>query len=200
MYAFIFAFFHMLMRLISMIEIQYRKFMRELGYPIYYKFFIGTPYDDSSVMYYVKNGLRNGDEDDPPSEFDIIVKKYDNGTRLFKNEPFEFNKNLPVSITDNDVSSWKFINIELHINNKSMKIELSKENMYNYYIVGNIIDNSSLKFILHEHYWSEFQEVFNNNINFEQDYMLHIIDHDVNIIQVTNKSQIIIEKNGYNVL
>ena len=200
MYAFLFSMFHVLIRFITLMEIHYHKFMREIGFPIYYKFFVGTPIEKKTEMYYVKNGLRNGNEYNPPNDFDLIVRKYDKNIRLHKNEPLELNKESRTSIPEDELASWKFMSIELHINGKSMEIELSKENMYNYYIVGNVIDNSSLKFILHEHYHSKFQEIFNKEVKIERDYTLHIVDNNVNVIQIKQDSQIVIQKNGYNVL
>ena len=95
-----------------------------------------------------------------------------------------------------EFSDIKFMLIELIIGENKYKVDLKTDD-YNFYLVGNKFTKQFflyyLKQILH----------INNLINEDDKFILKIIDHDVNTIDVEfsdKNDSILLEKNGYKVL
>ena len=89
-------------------------------------------------------------------------------------------------------SNLKFISILItHNNNKTHQIELKTEN-YNHYIVNNILNKYFFMY-----YLINILNIEINNDNF--DYKISLIDHNVNVIELTPKDYIIIKENDYEI-
>ena len=89
-------------------------------------------------------------------------------------------------------SNLKFISMLItHNNNKTHQIELKTEN-YNHYIVNNILNKYFFMY-----YLINILNIEINNDNF--DYKISLIDHNVNVIELTPKDYIIIKENDYEI-
>jgi len=91
--------------------------------------------------------------------------------------------------TDYTTSNIKFISMELTYNDSSYPVELKNEN-YNHYIVNNVLNDEFFKY-----YLLNVLKVEINNDNF--DYKVFVIDHNVNMFELSPTSHIIIKKNDY---
>jgi len=81
-----------------------------------------------------------------------------------------------------------FIQVELKYNDRSIEIH---DYLDYFNIVGNhILDTTFLKWYMK--YWY--------HINLTEDYMLHVIDADVNILELSPSQSILIEKNSYTIV
>jgi len=91
------------------------------------------------------------------------------------------------------LSSIKFLSIELCYDNKIYTIEL-KTDYYNHYIVNNILDKHFFYY-----YLSNILKI-PIDINLHQfDYKVNIIDHNVNMVELTNKHKLIFGYNDYTI-
>jgi len=81
--------------------------------------------------------------------------------------------------------------VELEHKNEKHRIEL-KNDMYNYYIVNNSLNQNFFKY-----YLKNVQKTAIDDNNF--DYTVYIIDHNVNIININQYQYIIIEEDGYKI-
>ena len=91
-------------------------------------------------------------------------------------------------------SNIKFMSMELIYNNINYPIEL-KTDKYNHYIVNNKINSDFYKYYL------------NNNLNIQIepsnnyfDYKVVLLDHNVNIIELTPNDELIIKENDYEII
>lgn len=91
-------------------------------------------------------------------------------------------------------SDIKFMLIEMKIGLKTYKVDL-KTDIYNYYLVGN---EFTKEFFIY--YFKQILEI-DEPINENNKFILNIIDHNVNTVQIdfsVNKT-ILLEKNGYRI-
>ena len=92
------------------------------------------------------------------------------------------------------VSNIKFISLVLEYNTKLYTIDLKTEN-YNHYIINNILNVSFFKYylinILSEKMDKEEETDFN--------YKLTLIDHNVDIFELTSNQYLVIKENGYEI-
>lgn len=95
---------------------------------------------------------------------------------------------------DYEVSNIKFMFCEIHIGDKTYKINLKSENeRYNYYLVDNIIDKKFIIYYLIEFYNEDFHKS-------EDKFILILLDHNINSfeIDITDASNYIqIKKDDY---
>jgi len=96
-----------------------------------------------------------------------------------------------------ELSDITFVALYLNYNNERYNINL-KMNDFNFYVVGNIINKTFLQYYM--------KNILHNDIFINTDteslkssYKLELMDHEVNIMSLTESQYIIIEKNGYNV-
>jgi hypothetical protein len=97
---------------------------------------------------------------------------------------------LDESIDVYEVSTIKFLLVELKIGENTYKIDLKTET-YNFYMVGN-------KFRKHffQYYLTEILKMNEST----DDFSVHIIDHDVNNVELDfsdENDHILLEKTGY---
>lgn len=86
-------------------------------------------------------------------------------------------------------SNIKFIDIRVLYNDSNYVIDFGKDN---YYIVGNVLfDRSFIKW-----YLNMYHSVF---IDDDEDYICHILDDNVNFIQIDSSSYVVIEKDKYTI-
>ena len=87
----------------------------------------------------------------------------------------------------------RFLSMELTYENTVYPIKLEAD-YYNHYYMGNVIDSHFFKYYL--------TNVLNLNIDLNADnfdYSVSLIDQDVNILTLTSKQYIILEKNSYKI-
>jgi hypothetical protein len=98
---------------------------------------------------------------------------------------------------DYDISTIKFMLLEVNLNDKTYKITL-KNDTYNYYIVDNILDKRFFIYYLKNHntdtITNEEMESIKDKIN------IKLIDNNVNVreLEITDEKNIVIKKDSYN--
>jgi hypothetical protein len=92
---------------------------------------------------------------------------------------------------DYDVSNVKFIMVEIEYENSKYCVEL-KNDLHNYYIVNNSLNQNFFKY-----YLKNILNVVIKQDNF--DYVVTIIDHNVNVITLLPHQDLIFDKNGYTI-
>jgi hypothetical protein len=120
--------------------------------------------------------------------YDLILA-YDNNDNIKsidKIDNIEFPIKCPFSTSD-----IKFIAIELIYNNISYPIQL-KTDTINYYTVGTILNKNFFKYYLINVLNIKLAE---NNL----DYKIIIVDHNVNMVEVTPDQSIIIKDTNYEI-
>jgi len=201
MYVSLGLFFEYAIRIFTILQMEYYKFMREFGWPVYYKFFLGQPYPypitivEPRSFYYIKDGNVDVNTD---GSHDFIVCEDNNNNAIIRSVDFNKN-NEEFTLDKSDIS---FVSMELHIGEESMEIELSNK-VYNYYIVGNILDKTFFKYFIKTRYSNEYKETFNDDdfsLLDENKYIIHIIDHNVGIVQFDTNKTLHIQQTGYKLI
>jgi hypothetical protein len=198
MYVSLGPFFEVVIRLFTICQIEYCKFMRELGWPVYYKFFLGQSYPPPThktrTFYYIKDGA--ADTAMPQGSYDFVLCEDGKKRALLRGD---YVNNIDGSYSP-EVSDITFISTELHIADKSFEFELETAE-YNYYVVGNVLDDAFFKYFIQKHYATEYKETFDDETFALMDgkpYVVHIIDHNVEIVQFDPSKQIHVQEKGYN--
>lgn len=96
-------------------------------------------------------------------------------------------------------SKIKFMLIEFQVGEKSYKIDL-KTDKYNYYMIDNKFTKDFFIFYINEYLLTKYEQ---HETNKNEKYILKMIDHDVNKIEIdfTDKNEsILLEKNGYKLI
>jgi len=122
--------------------------------------------------------------------FDLIIvsDKKDGSEQINYIHYTEF----PQILDDYKQSTIKFFSIELEYKKAIHSIELTNEN-YNHYIVNNVLNKVFFKYYL------------TNVLNIEIDknifdYKLVVIDHNVNVVELTQNDSLIIKENNYELI
>lgn len=199
MYVSLGMFFEYAIRIFTILQIEYYKFMKEIGWPVYYKFFLGEPYPikvvEPRTFSYIKDCKVDVNTD---GSYDFIVCEDNNNYAIISS--VDVNKiNEDFTLNKSDIS---FVSMELHIGEKSMEVELSNK-VYNYYIVGNILDNTFFKYFIKTRYSNEYKKTFEDDdfsLLDKNDYIIHIIDQNVEIIQFDASKCLHIQEKGYNLI
>ena len=122
--------------------------------------------------------------------FDLIIvsDKKDESEQINKIHYTEF----PQILDDYKHSTIKFFSIELDYKDTIHSIELTNEN-YNHYIVNNVLNKEFFKYYL--------TNVLNIEIDKNTfDYKLSIIDHNVNVVELTQNDSLVIKENNYELI
>ena len=99
---------------------------------------------------------------------------------------------FPQILDDYKHSTIKFFSVELEYKDTIHSIELTNEN-YNHYIVNNVLNKEFFKYYL--------INVLNIEIDKNTfDYKLSVIDHNVNIVELTQNDSLIIKENNYELI
>jgi len=88
-------------------------------------------------------------------------------------------------------SNIKFLSIELLYNNNTYPIELHGET-YDHYIINNVINEQFLRYYLLNILSVEIEEPFI--------YILNILDHNVNLVTLSQDDYLIIKENDYEIV
>ena len=122
--------------------------------------------------------------------FDLIIvsDKKDGSEQINYIHYTEF----PQILDDYKHSTIKFFSVELEYKDTIHSIELTNEN-YNHYIVNNVLNKHFFKYYL--------TNVLNIEIDKNTfDYKLSVIDHNVNIVELTQNDSLIIKENNYELI
>lgn len=100
--------------------------------------------------------------------------------------------------------NFKFLSVEISINDLKFPIHLYKSDEYNYFIEGNVIDRKFLNYFIKEHkLLNDYVKVFEDDYNFlwvkEGDYDLEIIDQDCNVVNIGGNQKITLLEETYNI-
>ena len=99
---------------------------------------------------------------------------------------------FPQILDDYKHSTIKFFSIELEYKDTIHSIELTNEN-YNHYIVNNVLNKEFFKYYL--------TNVLNIEIDKHTfDYKLSRIDHNVNVVELTQNDSLVIKENNYELI
>ena len=185
------------LKVYSFIEIKilfFMEFIYDLYYSDYYK--IVTFYDNKITNQYVNKSLDKIDVSN--KTFDIVVFEDDRKCLLIDNKKEYLSFTLSYFIKkcgmphNNDMVTnmckFTFSLIVVYINEKEYEIKL-KNYYYNFYIVGNKINNNFIKYFAYK--YLRIKEPILN-------YELVIIDNECNFINnLTNKDTIVFHENKY---
>jgi len=120
------------------------------------------------------------------NNFNIIIYTDRKNKKVFNDIP---------SVYNYEESDFKFILIEIIINNEILKIDF-KTNEYNYMIVDNIINKDFIFYFLKKHYEKYVKTVFYYGGKLDN-YRLKILDQNVNEILLDKDNCLTIKKNNY---
>jgi hypothetical protein len=103
------------------------------------------------------------------------------------------NKKSLIHSVDFVESSIKFLNVVLKCNGNEYEIKL-KDNEDNFYIIGTIIDSAFFKSYLRSKRHIE-------NVDYENfKYILHLLDHNVNAVELDETNAILIKEDNYEII
>jgi hypothetical protein len=91
-----------------------------------------------------------------------------------------------------DISKIKFMSMELIYNNQTYPIELQND-YYNHYIINNKLNSD-----FYQYYLTNILKVPIKPDVF--DYKIQLLDHNVNLIELTSQQEIIIKENDYEII
>jgi len=195
-----------LMHLYSRVIIVYNKNIK----PILFSFFtffnniINKPKFESKIEFFNKSILINKDyinnifindnfyllkNELEPQDYDLIIFTDMNTLQHINKICF---RKFPSSLLY-EQSNIKFLSINLLYQNQSIEIIL-QNNLYNFYIVNNIIDKKFLFYFM--------KNIINYKLNCNENdfiYKLTIIDQNVNIKNLDQNCNIVFEKNNYEI-
>lgn len=126
-----------------------------------------------------------------PEDYDFIV--YSDHTSIDCENTVLHKKifrTIPKSLEEFDYEKvdYKFIMMEVIINEKSLSVELSNDK-YNYLIVNNMLDEKFIKYYLKKYLCHEIEGYDETHFD---DYTLKYIDHNINMCEVDKTQTILI--------
>jgi len=90
-------------------------------------------------------------------------------------------------------ADYKFIMTEISIDDKKIVVHFTNDK-YNYLMVSNKLDKDFIIYFLKTHYNELVKDLEIEN------YIIKIIDHNVNVIEFDNTQTLLINKSGYEIL
>jgi len=142
-----------------------------------------------TMIEFIKNGILTDNLSMSECDFALYSRLDDSNKCLNKKIVYDLDESIDVY----EVSTIKFLLVELKFGSETYKIEL-KTDAYNFYIVGN---RFTKKFF--QYYLTEILKITESVDNFR----LHIIDQDVNKAELDfsdENTNILLEKTGYKML
>ena len=139
-----------------------------------------------TMIEYIKNGILSDDLSMTECDFALYSRLDDSKNCLNKKIVYDLDESLDVY----DVSTIKFLLVELKNDTNTYKIDL-KTDTYNFYIVGNKFTKQFFKY-----YLTEILKITESADNFS----LHIIDHNVNDVELDfsdENDHILLDKTDY---
>jgi hypothetical protein len=134
----------------------------------------------------IKNGILSDNLSTRECDFALYSRLDDSNKCLNKKIVYDLDESIDVY----EVSTIKFLLVELKFGSETYKIEL-KTDAYNFYIVGNRFTKQFFQY-----YLNEILKITESVDNFS----LHIIDHEVNKVELDfsdENAHILLEKTGY---
>lgn len=81
---------------------------------------------------------------------------------------------------------------EIIINDISISVDMTTEK-YNYLIIDNVFDSNFIKYFLKKYHNNIYNKLSDNDLS---SYKIKIIDHNINVLEFTNKPVIICREKG----
>ena len=130
------------------------------------------------------------------NNYDFIILSDQTNISSNKIHYYNFNNitNDTIDSINYKVSNIKFISMDLTYNTKTYPIELQNR-LYNHYIVNNKLNSEFYQYYLRNILHVPI-EIENNNF----DYNVQIIDHNVNIFDLSSRQELIIKENDYEII
>jgi len=127
-----------------------------------------------------------------PNDYDFDFIIYSDYTNLDKNKNVLHKRifqTIPKNLDELECEKvdYKFIMMEININNKIIPVELSNDK-YNYLIANNKLDERFVMYYLKKYVC--------NKSEYMNDYIIKYIDHNVNMGEIDNTHIIIINENN----
>jgi|688.fasta_scaffold501566_2 hypothetical protein len=135
----------------------------------------------------IKNGILSDNLSMTECDFALYSRLDDSNKCLNKKIVYDLDESIDVY----EVSDIKFLLVEMKIGAETYKIEM-KTDAYNFYIVGNRFTKQFFQYYL--------TEILKQRAESLDNFSLHIIDHDVNKVQLDfsdENTHILLEKTGY---
>lgn len=134
-------------------------------------------------------------------DFALYIDYKQANIHTLKNTLFILDKNLH-NITNThkyDVCDYTFLSLSVHINvtteegvKHDCEYALSLKTLHhNYYIVGNWIDWNVIKYLIK----TQYGMCFSNAVKYT--YSIHLIDHEINIMEYTNNPVLTLSDKSY---
>ena len=193
-----YTFFNFLIQVYTFFQYHYTQIEKKYWKPFMIEYF--GEIDGCSIkqeqFLYVKDGEVVGEIGDGNPEHDFIVNIYNTHHKIQHVKPISF------SSLEKCESDIKFISMEIEINNVKMEISLHQHEKYNYYIDGNELNRKVFHFIINKYYSQEYERIFGVSVSTfkDQDYVINIIDHDVNMVSLQSNNILSIKKSSYEII
>jgi len=121
----------------------------------------------------------------------IIIRDYENFVKKHWNLIENQNQNQSQNV-DYCEAGYKFIMFEIIINDISISVDMTTEK-YNYLIIDNVFDSNFIKYFLKKYHNNIYNKLSDNDLS---SYKIKIIDHNINVLEFTNKPVIICREKG----
>jgi len=131
-----------------------------------------------------------------PDDYDLFtlsLHDYESKDNIYVDNHLCSSKKSLITSIDFVESSIKFLNVVLKCNGNEYEIKL-KDNEDNFYIIGSVFNSAFFKSYLRSKMRIE-------NIDYENfKYTLHLLDHNVNALELTELDSIIVKQDGYEII
>lgn len=127
----------------------------------------------------------------------IIIRDYENFVKKHWNLIENQNQNQNPNQNQNQnvdycQAGYKFIMFEIIINDISISVDMTTEK-YNYLIIDNVFDSNFIKYFLKKYHNNIYNKLSDNDLS---SYKIKIINHNINVLEFTNKPVIICREKG----
>lgn len=131
-----------------------------------------------------------------PDDYDLFtlsLHDYESKDNIYVDNHLCSSKKSLITSIDFVESSIKFLNVVLKCNGNEYEIKL-KDNEDNFYIIGSVFNSAFFKSYLRSKMRIE-------NIDYENfKYTLHLLDHNVNALELNELDSIIVKQDGYEII
>lgn len=132
-----------------------------------------------------------------PTDFELII--YSKTYKNHESENTTYKKVLssfPVEDKHFNIvkADYRFLLTEIVINDKYIKTNFS-DNIHNYFVVDNLLNESFIKYYLNQYHVNEFNIECLNNF----DYKIRGLDQNVNEVSFDKENQLLINKENYEI-
>lgn len=147
----------------------------------------------------LSDNSRDGTSIAIPKDFDMIV--YSKPVKINETDYITYKKvlnYLPVEEPHFDVviADYRFILTEIIIGDKTINTSFS-HNKHNYFVSGNMLNESFIKYFFKQYHVSEFTSDY---LFDPKDYKIRVLDQNVNEVFFDQQNQLQIEKENYTII